>query len=133
MPLGFNAAKRCCTNCLRLSLRTIHQSSRPDAIGRRRRRYLISACRDPNRFDHLSFEAVVRRTHSEVGSQPTRFIDALDEAASLALVVQGEDVASADDLAFHSTDLADALDPPDAIAHPLNMHEDIDRTGDLGA
>src|SRR5690242_10115038 len=106
----------------------------PAATGRRMRNVLfMSACRDSNRFEQLLFEPVGDCTSHEVGTQSTRLKRAFDQALALAAVVENEDVAAADDLAFHAADLANALNAPYTIAHALDMHEDIDGTRDLGA
>src|SRR5205085_4128406 len=73
------------------------------------------------------------RPSGEVGAQPAGLEYTFNTAALLTLKFEGEDIARADDLAFHAADLADALDPTNPIAHALDLHEDIDGTRDLRA
>src|SRR5438874_6983876 len=133
--LAVNSANRCWTNCRRRSFRETHNRRMPAKIGKIRKRKLVamSACRDSNSFEQLLFESILRRANHEIGSQPTRLKRTLDIAGALALVLENENVACADDLAFHAADLTDALDPPNPIAHTFDMHEDVDGAGDLRA
>ena len=53
--------------------------------------------------------------------------------AVLALEVEGEQVLRGDHLAFHADHLGDVGDPADAVAHALDLDDQVDRAGDLGA
>ena len=93
----------------------------------------MSTCRNPDGFEQLPLESVLRGTSSEIGAEPARLKRPFDTTAPLALKFEGEDIARADDLAFHAADFADALDPPNSIAHALDLHEDIDGARNLRA
>src|SRR5438045_1377527 len=105
----------------------------PARTGRMIRKLVMSTCRDPNSFEQFPFEPVLCGTNSEVRPQPARLKSPLDIAAALAGMFENEDVARADDLAFHAADLANPFDATNAVAHAIDMHEDVDGAGDLRA
>src|SRR5438270_13124510 len=104
--LAVNAANLCWTNCRRRSFRETHKNRMPARTGKRMRTTLVvmSAYRDPNSFEQLLFESVLSRANHEIGPQPARLIDTFDEAAALPGIFENENVARADDLAFHAAD-----------------------------
>src|SRR3954451_20798644 len=92
-----------------------------------------SFCRaDPDRFEQLLLDTVLRCANGEVGPQPGRLEDPPQPpVAPLALLDEREQVAGRDDLAFHAGDLDDLHHPPDSVAHALNLDDQIDGAGDL--
>src|SRR5438270_170572 len=53
--------------------------------------------------------------------------------AATAATERSRRTVGTNNIAFHAADLADALDPPNSIAHALDLHEDIDGTRNLRA
>src|SRR5689334_15072990 len=51
----------------------------------------------------------------------------------LAFVFEGDDVVQCDHLAFHAADIGDLRDATYAVAHALDLDDQINRAGDLGA
>src|SRR5260370_41401238 len=95
---------------------------------------MASACIDADRFEQRRFETVERRPSGEIGAQAARFEGAFEEpVAAFAAKLKREQVAGGDDLALHAANLDDTVDPADTVAHALDLHDDVDRAGDLGA
>src|ERR1051326_917323 len=115
----------------RRSLRSITSKSSP-AINGSRYRAVILCRRDTNGFEQLPFQTVSSGTSRNIWSQSAGFEMPVDEIAAVVLgILEGKDIPRADNIPFHAADLTDALDPANAIPHPFDLHDQIDRTGDL--
>src|SRR5215469_9671233 len=87
---------------------------------------------DANGLEHVLFEPVLRRPYNKIRPQATRLKGPLHRAAvALAAVLEGEKIAGADNLAFHTADLANPLDAANPVTHPLNLYDDVEGAGDL--
>src|SRR5262245_7033983 len=87
---------------------------------------------DADSLKQLLFQPVLGRFDDEIRTQSARFKDAFEKPIpAFTGIFEDENVASADDFTLHAANLANTFDATNTVAHPLDLHHEIDRTGDL--
>src|ERR1700674_2362687 len=74
------------------------------------------------------------RTAQEAGPDAARLERALQLAVGgFALELEGEQVLGGDDVALHADNLGDVRNPALAVAHAVDLADQVNRRGDLGS
>ena len=114
-------------------------SPRPGVPLRRERRREFGLSRlNPGReakaIEQFLVETVAGGARDKIGAHAGRFKCPIQAVVGLhGLVAVGEKLANRNQAAFHSGNLSNVLHAANAVAHPLNVHNQVEGAGDLHA
>src|SRR5258708_1622035 len=87
-----------------------------------------------DRFEQRAVEAEIFRTRQKVRPDPATLEGPAQLAVgALALILPAEQLLGRDDVALHADDLHDMRDPPHAVAHAVDLDDQMHGGCDLGA
>src|SRR5271166_2162373 len=87
---------------------------------------------DFHRLEQFLVEVELRRARNEIGPHPARHEFPIDRpVAALAPKLERKELAHRDGFAFHAGHLADVLHPADAVAHALDVYDQVERARDV--